>query len=327
VLASAAAALVFAAPPAVVAQAPCTGVHVEASSALSGPWSAAVRDLEEQLSRLPAAECARVALSIGSTDTGATIVATAADGRRAERAVTQPASLAPTALGLVASIPGDSPVGTPDRGPLVTPLAASPSPPSSPSPARDSVVTAASESAYGRSADGASLKPIAVWLGFAVGGRAAQPSPITMADLEARADIVVAERWLIIASFRYTPVGATSFLRIDNDQYQEESVGLGFGRRVHLGPGTFDFAVSPSLVAMRMEGDFDGDVDQDEVQFRLDGSARWLIPFSSDWRVTLTFDADVAPADAAHPVREDPRLPALPTWTTGLRVGMTGALL
>jgi hypothetical protein len=317
--AAAAAAHVFAAPPAEVGQAPCTGVHVEAPSEFSGAWSAAVRDLEAQLSRLPAAQCASVALSIRPSDGGATIVATAADGRRTERPVAQPASLAPTAMGLVASIPGDSPVRSPDRYPLVTPLVASPP------LLRDSIVS--SDVGPEHRAEAVGRKPIAVWLGFAAGGRAGQPSPLTMADLEARADLVVAERWLIIASFRYTPIGATSLLRVDNDQYHEGSIGLGVGRRVALGPATFDFAVSPSLVAMRMEGDFDGDVDQAGTQFRLDGSARWLIPFSADWRVTLTFDADVAPADAAHPVREDPRLPALPTWTMGLRVGMTGALL
>jgi hypothetical protein len=148
-----------------------------------------------------------------------------------------------------------------------------------------------------------------------------------MADLEARTDVVLNDAWLLVASLRYTPIGATSLFRMDNDQYHEWSGALGGGRRLQLGPTMFDFALAPSLVAMRMEGDFVGDVTERRVQFRIDGSVRWLVPFSPEWRVTLTTDADLAPLDAARPQRDDPRLPALPTWTLGMRIGVTGALL
>ena len=327
-----AAALLFAAPGA-VAQTACSAVRVEADAGLSPAWSAAVRDLETQLSRLAASDCARVSLAVRPRGDGAAIVATAPDGRVAERAVAKPGMLAPTALGLVASIPGEAPKEVRTEAPRREALLASAvsesaaALPPAPAPASESTPLPAPASPDHVHAYAAPAKPLSVWLGFSLGGRAGQPSAIAMGDLEARADLVIRERWLLIASFRYTPVGATSFFNIDNDQYHEGSIALGAGRRLALGAGTFDLAVAPSLVAMRMEGDFGGDVSQRAVEFRMDGSVRWIVPFSEEWRVTLTADADVAPLDLARPIHDDPRLPALPTWTMGLRVGMTGALL
>jgi hypothetical protein len=286
---------------------------------------------------LPATGCAHVALTVKSQGGGATIVATAADGRRAERTISQPSSLAPTALGLVASIPGDAPVDAwpapvaagaaraitapVSRSALVSsevvPSWPSPFPP--PPPAGDAPAA--------RPGSRGDLEPLALWLGFGVGGRAGRPTQLAMADLEARLDAILVGRWIVFAAVRYTPVGATTLFDVDNDQYHEWSGSLGAGRRLTLGPTKIDLGLAPELVAMKMEGDFSGDVVERRVQPRLDAWARWVVPFAAEWQVALTGDADVAPLDVAQAPDPNPRLPALPTWTLGLRLGVTGALL
>ena len=56
-------------------------------------------------------------------------------------------------------------------------------------------------------------------------------------------------------------------------------------------------------------------------------SVRWLLPVGNGWRLTLTSDAEIAPAETGAPARFDPRLPPFPSWTAGLRIGATGELL
>jgi hypothetical protein len=294
----------------------CADVRVEMGPSLRGEWEAAVRLLREELARLGQSDCEHVALSVRRERGVVLLVATGADGRRAERVLEQPAALVPTALGLVLSIPAESP-GSPPRvpsaessGPLVTRDRSSES---SPPPT--------------------SARPVSAWLGFALGGRLGQPTSVVMGDVEGRADLLL-NHWLLMASFRYAPAGIIRGLRLDTDTYHEIAVSLGVGRRLDVGRVSFDFALTPTLVAAKMEGDAKpgedldmDDVRQSDVQFRVGASVRCLLPITQSWRLTLTSDAEIAPAEAAAPVRFDPRLPPFPSWTAGLRVGATGELL
>src|SRR4029077_6359060 len=149
--------------------------------------------------------------------------------------------------------------------------------------------------------------------GLELGGRLSQPTSGVTADVEARADLVL-NHWLLLASFCYPPVGIIRGLRLDVDTYHEIAVGLGVGRSLDVGHVSFDFALTPKLVAAKMEGDGKpddkdtDDVRQSDVQLRIGASVRCLVPIEKSWRLTLTMDAEIATTDASSPVRFDPRL-------------------
>ena len=294
----------------------CAGVRIEMGADLGQEWEVAVRQLREELARLGRGDCERVTLSVRRERGAVLLVAAGADGRRAERVLEQAAALVPTALGLVLSIPPEPP-----GSPVHVPSAESSSPPV----ARDRVPEPSPATTGARA--------VSAWLGFGVGARVGQPTSVVMADIEGRADLLL-NHWLLMASFRYAPVGIVRDLRLDIDAYHEIAIGLGVGRSLDVGPISFDFALTPTLVAAKMEGDAKAgedrdtdDVRQSDIQLRIGASARGLLPVGRSWRLTFSSDAEIAPAEAAAPVRLDPRLPPLPSWTAGLRVGATGELL
>jgi hypothetical protein len=294
----------------------CAGVRVEMQPDLGEGWEAAVRQLHEELARLGPGDCELVTLSVRREGGVVRLVALGADGRRAERVLEHPSALVPTALGLVLSIPAEPPgalLGVPSG--------------------------ASSNSAVGSDRD-AEASPLATtshavsaWLGAGVGGRVGQPTSLVMVDVEGRADLVL-NHWLLLASFRYAPVGIVRGLRLDIDTYHEIAVSLGAGRSINVGRVLFDFALTPTLVAAKMESDTRPDEDKDaddvrqsDVQLRIGASVRCLLPIGKSWRLTFSSDAEIAPADVAAPTHLDPRLPPFPSWTAGLRVGAMGELL
>ena len=84
--------------------------------------------------------------------------------------------------------------------------------------------------------------------------------------------------------------------------------------------------IAPSLVAMRLSEDNPARARASDVQLRVGASARFNVPLSASWRLTIAADTDVIPDNLRSVERIDP-LPAFPSWTTGLLVGVTGALL
>jgi hypothetical protein len=236
------------------------------------------------------------------------VVATADDGRRAERRVAQPSMLVPVALGLVISIPAPPPAP-----PAAAPAPVPPAPPSTVSP--PSVPPAPATSAHA----------VELWLGLAAGSRYGVPSAVTMFDLEARADLRI-DRLLLFASFRNVPIGFVASEGSDADAYRESSIAFGVGRAFALGSCWLDVAVAPTLVTMRLGRDGPQHLRADDVEFRVGASARLNVPLTPAWRFTITADTDVIP-DALRSAIQVDTLPAFPAWTSGLRVGASGAVL
>jgi hypothetical protein len=310
---------------------PCVSLRSE--GAMARAWADAVDDLRRQLGRMRTGECQPITLVLASRGDVVRIVAIGQDGRRAERDVTQPTSLAPTALGLVLALPLDAsdhpaepeaPQGTAANPPPPSP--SSPSPPGSATPAADTRTIPAP-----RPVAGTPPRSIHAWVGLAAGGRLSAPTSISMVDVEGRADVLLGE-WLFLASFRYVPLGLAPVQGVDSDVYREIAVALGAGRRFALGrDGAVDVALSPSLIAMRLEtdsvpGNESADQYANDIEFRLGVSARLALPMGQRWALTLTADTDVAPASLASPRHVGTLLP-FPTWTGGLRLGAMGALL
>lgn len=294
----------------------CGDVRIEVQPDLGEEWMAAVHQLHDELAHLGRGDCERVTLSLRREGGVVRLVAIGADGRRAERVLERPSALVPTALGLVLSIPAEAP----------SPPLDLPSVESSNSPlARDRRPEASAAPTGG--------PPLSAWLGASFGGRLGQPTSLVMMDVEGRADLVL-NHWLLLASFRYAPVGIVRGLRLDIDTYHEIAVSLGVGRSLDVGRVSFDFGLTPTLVAAKMEGDTrlgmdadSDDVKQSNVQLRIGASVRCLLPIEKTWHLTFSSDAEIAPTDVGAPVRLDPRLPPFPSWTAGLRVGAMGELL
>lgn len=290
-----------------------------ASPDLPATWAEPVRDLARALAELPSTPCRTLTMSLEPAGTGATLIARAPDGATAIRAIAQPSLLVPIALGLVISIPEEQAAKS-----AVTQPSTNPSPPS---PHNEVAPIAATP--YGRTppppvATGAS-HAVAVWLGVALGARMGVPSTISMADVEGRADLRF-DPLLLFVSFRNVPGGFVAGQGFDGDAYHESSIAFGVGRSFPLSPFSIDIAVAPSLVTMRLSKDLPVHAQANDVELRVGALARLSAPLSPNWRLTLALDTDVIPDFLRTAVRVDP-LPAFPAWTSGLCLGVTGAVL
>jgi hypothetical protein len=301
-----------------------------ASKSLSPSWSEAVAELKDQIARLTSTECEPMTLSLEPIDGGLRIVATAPDGRRAERAVRRPEALVATALGLVMAIPAPE-VGTQGAPPPLAPVPPSPTPPETPPSPTPRKPAAPAEVAPSQ---------VGVWAGLSAGLRLTAPTGATVLDVEARGDILF-ERWLLLATIRSAVVSCTGTQGLDCDVYTDVSAGLGVGRRLHAGPAEVDVALEPSVVVMHMEYDPVGGSEAQAwtgtlATLRADLSARLALPLGKSWALTVTADGGLAPTILANPTRLQPpagstttagQPPPFPAWTGGLRLGASGALL
>jgi hypothetical protein len=292
---------------------PCA--RLDTSHDLPLQWQEAEQDLAAQLSSLPPAPCTAVTLSIESIDGAVRVVAQAADRRRAVRNVSDPSLLVATALGLVISIPPD------EAAPAASPLASSNPPAVTVSVARRATLSADAVAPVAA----APSRAASVWLGVALGARYGVPSSVRMAAVEASADLRI-DRLLLFVSFESAPIGFVAGQGSDGDAYRESSVAFGVGRNFPLASCTLDLSVAPSLVTMRLGRDVPTPARANDVDLRIGALVRLNVPVSPAWRLTFTADTDVIPDALRSAVRTDP-LPAFPAWTTGLRAGVSGAIL
>jgi hypothetical protein len=239
------------------------------------------------------------------------LVAQSDDGERAERIVEEPSLLAPTVLGLVIAVPDLAPPMklAADSGPAVA------------APGGGNGAAAGS----GPLAVPPNGGGMGLWLGIGVGARYGAPSRVVMLDFEARADLRV-DRALLFLALRGVPKGAVLARGEERASYRESSIGFGLGRSFDAGTCTVDVAVVPALSAMRMDPNGPSPPLADYVDLRLGLMTRLGVPLSRSWRLTLTADTDVVPDRLSRPIR-DQSLPAIPSWTSGIQVGASGAIL
>jgi hypothetical protein len=303
------------------AQEPCA--RLITPPGLPAAWASAVGDLTKALAELPPAECRPLTLVLELDDGRLRLIAQAPDGQRAVRPVAQPSLLVPLTLGLVASGSTEAAAASSSASPLAT--AAPPAPPELPPRPGVPRPDAPSSAPPAAGTDVASSHALSLWLGLGIGVREGVPSTISMADVEARADLRV-DRLLLFVSFRNVPIGFVAGQGFDGDAYHESSIAFGVGRSVALGRYVLDLSIAPSLVTMRLSKDTPVHVHADDVEFRVGASARFNIPLSPSWALTLSVDTDVIPDLLRSEERIDP-LPAFPSWTSGLCLGVAGAAL
>ncbi len=290
-------------------RAPCSAVRVVQSGDLGPGWREAVAALRAEVASLGPSECAEVTFVVQGDKDGVLLTASTLDGRRGQRAVTRPSSLVFVALGLMASIPPEESVEPPPAA--ESPSAAELPPPDAPAPPARTAAPPA--------------PTVRLEAALAAGARFGFPTRVGMAELEARAD-VVAGSWLVVASARFAPFGASLGRTIPGYAYDEIVLGLGFGRRWVAGAAALDVTVSPELAVMTEEGDLPADgAGGTESEARVAAAVRLHLPLGDGWKPSVTVDAELAPL--AHALRVEAALPPLPTWTLGVRAGAVGDLL
>jgi hypothetical protein len=301
---------------------PCALVIVP--KALAPRWTSALDELKSEIAQLTTSECRPMTLSIEPSDGAVRVVATTGDGRRTERAVERPDSLVATALGLLLTIPAETPAPPPSRPPpIVAP------PPAPRQPLRETTPAPATTTAS---------QALELWAGLATGARLTAPTAVTVLDVEGRLDVVLG-RWLLMSTIRSALVSCLPGQGLDCDVYNDVSFGIGVGRRVRAGSAAVDFGFEPSIVWMHMEYDEPGgseaqSVAGSEVALRVDASARLAVPLGEKWALTVTIDAGLAPTmlrttrlEVPAYLVDFPGPPPFPAWTGGVRVGVSGALL
>lgn len=288
----------------------CETVTVSGGDTLPPEWRVSVEALRERVRALPPSECPHIVISVAAV--GGTIIVSAStpDGRSAARPAHAPEALWAITMGLVAQIPPETlahdgvpaaattpPEAVPDAAP------APPRPPSSPDVAVRAVA------------------------GAGAGARLAFPTSVALMEVEGFVTFD-ANAWAFAANVRYVPGGAQMTGLVLQYSYQEVALGLGFGRHMNRGIFGADLTVGPSLVFATERSGALSDSDYGfKALVRLDGAVRGSIRLSSRWSAVTVFDAELDPFNAASPVRFDPELPAMPTWTLGLRAGVSGDLL
>jgi hypothetical protein len=255
-----------------------------------------------------------------ATAGAAKLSATTPDGRHTERLLTKVGTLVPTALGIVASLPPDPPAPSTESRPPQTNFAGA---------IEESTAAETNESAT-TNHDEATPQ---LWFGTSAGARFGAPTPIGMLDIEGHAYFEI-DRWLVVASFRYgTSLGEAAVA--DDDSYYELVGALGVGRRLVIGPSSFDFVLSPEIASASLnDNDDEGDGEGEHVspgvartQARIGASACWWTNFRDESRVGVSLDSDIAPYNLFSAVRSSETEPPIPAWTVALQINVAGRIL
>ena len=296
-------ALLGAAPRVAAADEACA-VDVVAAQTLSAAWMDAVAALRVDLAKLARAECVVGTLTVDPTPSGARVVLHTVDGREAAREVARPSALEAMSYGLVVT-PVSSPVATSTAPPPATTAAARPPVPT---------VEPPPSTMFGLdvSLDG--------------GVRVAFPTSIAMPDFAFRAD-VRANDWIVTATVRVAPTAAQLSAFVGGYAYNETSLALGVGRRFRIASTSLDLTAQAALVLMSEDGDVPVEEGGAPSELRVGACVRWLLFAKSRIRPNIALEGEIAPTALATPLRVGPDLPPLPTWTLGLRIGITGELL
>ena len=160
-------------------------------------------------------------------------------------------------------------------------------------------------------------------LGFGLSTRLGGSPLFLSGGATAFADVVDGA-WLLQISGRADITGGLLTQPTLSDYYlAATALGVGLGRRFDYRPMSLDLLLGPQLVLEAQDAD-DGDLDvhASSSDVRVDLSARLSGPRSSSWRVFGGVDFELSPAHVGRQRSSDPALPAFPSWTCGLSLGV-----
>jgi hypothetical protein len=132
------------------------------------------------------------------------------------------------------------------------------------------------------------------------------------------------DRWLLAVTARYEITTALVNQPAPTDFVMQSScVGVSAGRRLELGRVNVDGLVGPNVV---LEDEHADDVDRElegvAADFRLGATWRVSGPPSSSVRPFASGDLEISPLRIHSAKSLDRALPPLPSWTTGVALGV-----
>lgn len=291
--------------PAAADHGPCTGPFLIVKGSLPPSWAEAVDEVRTQIGRQPHFDtCAQLVLIPLGSDLLMHIAL--ADGRAAFREVRSEDALWPTLRAVLLLPP---PARSPD--PPSTAL----DPPNEPSPEAD--VTQGPPKGPERAT------PSHLDLGFAGSARIAGAPLYGGAGATAFADVLL-DSWLVGVYGRWD-IADDLVTMAEPGGFSMQSFGVGvlLGRRMAVGHWFLDGMAGPEIVVDSQEGDGPGDgVGGEANDVRLDLGFRLSGPDTSHVRFYVAADVDASPARIRRSAQIDPTLPVLPSWSSGLALGI-----
>jgi hypothetical protein len=284
---------------------------------LPAGWRDSVDVLRARVAEMRPGECVPTHLAVETRHGTFWIVATARDGRRAERPVRRPDDLVPVALGLIAGIPptpGPPSAPPPPQSPSSpeappVPIAPPPPPPEPPRP-----------------------EPT-VWLGLDAGVRLTAPRGFTVLDVEVRGDLVRGP-WVFFGTLRSAVLSCLGEQGVDCDVYNDLGAGVGVARRLLAAAAAIDLGLEPWVAWTHME--IDGSTEANSVsggnvELRIDASSRLTVPVSDSTNLTVSLDVGVSPSLLVSPAQLPssaavPTVPPFPPVWGGVRLGFSRGL-
>ncbi len=225
-----------------------------------------------------------------------------ADGRTATRSMRSTAALRPTLEALLIVPPDDTTVEAVTR-PVAKPV------PEVIVPEVAEVTTPAKEPPA----------EVDVELGGGAGGRIAGHGYYSFAP-SAFAELTIG-RWLFGMLFRWDVIEDKSVPLVNVFEMETVAVGLLIGRRITLGFGSIDLAVSPRLLSETQTFELrKGEESRTATDIRIGALARLVLGRSS-FRGIIELDTDLSPTRLRRERRFDSLLPPLPSWSAGLTGG------
>ncbi len=284
---------------------PCVGPFLATDAAVGAEWFPAIESVRNRLNRnVDLDRCAE--LRIGPMQGGLRIRVTTADGRTAIRYVAVPDKLLITVEALL-------------ELPQTAPVRSSPPEPQELPDGQDPEVK---------------IRPVApsavahLEVGVGAVGRLAG-APLYGGGGAASFAQLALDGWLIGVTARWEAVNDTLTLPSPTGfNMQTFEVGIGVGRRVLSGNVAFDAVLGPEVIVESQEAEgIDDGLGGSAGDVRMDLLLRVSAPHTGRTRFYAAADAEVSPSRLRRTKQLDPGLPSLPSWSSGLQVGVLwGAL-
>ncbi len=284
---------------------PCAGPFLVTDATIGSEWLPAIEGVRVRLNRnVDLDRCAE--LRIGPAQGGSRIQVTTADGRTAIRYIASPDKLLVTVEALL-------------ELPLAAAVRSSPPEPQELPDDPDLEVKI-------RPAVSAAVAHLEVGVGAA--GRLAG-APLYGGGGAASFAQLMLDRWLIGVTARWEAVDGTLALPSPSGFHMQTfGVGIGLGRRVVSGDVALDAVLGHEVIVESQEADgTTDDIRGSAGDVRMDLLLRVSAPRTGRTRFYAAADAEVSPSRLRRTRQLDPALPALPSWSSGLQVGVLwGAL-
>lgn len=159
-------------------------------------------------------------------------------------------------------------------------------------------------------------------LGIGLAGRIGGSPLFGAGGIAAFADVAL-EEWLLGVSGRWDIGSLITEPALPDYYMMSSAVGVSVGRRFELGTTLLDTLVGTNVVLEDQDADYqDADIFGSAADVRFAGALRVSGSKFAAWRPYATLDAELSPERLVKKRRTHPDLPPLPSWSTGLSVGI-----